>query len=57
MSTDTAKENVSIVDSSVSQKHDVGNMEEPGTFPETFLPFLLDSSCIVLLNTRIFVAG
>lgn len=30
MSSDTAKEDASVVDSSVTEKHDMGNSDDPG---------------------------
>lgn len=53
MSADTAKENVSTVDSSLSQKHNVGNFEEPGI--DISSPFFLIQAVWVLLPARIFI--
>ncbi|KMT12205.1 hypothetical protein BVRB_5g101530 [Beta vulgaris subsp. vulgaris] len=69
MSADTAKENVSTVDSSLSQKHNVGNFEEPESSscranedrdpPRTEEKGLTDNSNIVvnveMYNTRYFI--
>lgn len=42
MSSDTAKENASVVDSSVTEKHDMGNSDDPGNKDtrSTYLYFL-----------------
>jgi hypothetical protein len=47
MSSDSAKENASVVDSSVTEwKHDMGNSDDPGN--ETVQVLIIFSSCIVI---------
>ena len=54
MSSDTAKENASVVDSSVTEKHDVGNSDDPGN-KDTFSIYLYLLHIIFFLYFLVFV--
>lgn len=54
MSSDTAKENASVVDSSVTEKLDVGNSDDPGN-KDTFSIYLYLLHIIFFLYFLVFV--
>lgn len=54
MSSDTAKENASVVDSSVTEKHDVGNSDDPGN-KDTCSIYLYFLHIIFFLYFLVFV--